>query len=146
VSRTADPADLLAALERLVVAAVAVTARALSDVAPELTLLQWRVLVVVDEAANGIAVGAIAARLGAKVAATSRLVGRLRSHGLVEAVRDEGDARISLVRLSPEGRRLRDRVIDRRRVDLRASLAVAAPFPEAERTLAELARQLEHRE
>ncbi len=115
---------LLADVERIVVASVAVTARALSDSNPELTLGQWRVLVLVDRP-DGMAVGAIAKSLEAKIAAVSRLVGRLRQRGLVQTRRSDADARIVLVRLTASGRRLRRQIVERRRAVLAGLLADA---------------------
>jgi DNA-binding MarR family transcriptional regulator len=123
VRSSPSPAVLLD-LERVAVASVAITARAIADVAPELTLVQWRVLVLVDEPA-GIGIGALASALGAKIAATSRLVGRLRTHGLVETRRASDDARVVLVSLTPTGSALRARVVERRRAALRSAVEAA---------------------
>jgi DNA-binding MarR family transcriptional regulator len=109
-------------LERVVVASVAVTALAVAEVAPELTFLQWRLLVLVDEPA-GVPESTVAASLGSKLAATSRLVGRLRDRGLVETHRAEADARVTLVALTDSGRSLRAQVVQRRRLALRRALA-----------------------
>jgi len=111
-------ADVTPELERIVVASVAITARVLAEVSPELTFIQWRVLVVVGSAPQGIAVGSLAAELGAHLAAMSRLVGRLRARGLVATAKDPSDARVTLVRLTEAGARLRDAVVDRRRSTL----------------------------
>ncbi len=113
---------LVAELERVVVASVAVTARALAVVAPDMTLLQWRALVVIDEAGAGIPVSGVAASLEAKMSATSRLVGRLRARGLVRATHARGDSRYTLLSLTSAGRDLRRQVVERRRSDLVASL------------------------
>jgi DNA-binding MarR family transcriptional regulator len=113
---------LLADVERVVVASVAVTARALNDANPELTLSQWRVMVLVDRP-GGMAVGALANSLDAKIAAVSRLVGRLRERGLVQARRSDQDARVVLVSLTAKGRALRRRIVDRRRAVLASLLA-----------------------
>jgi DNA-binding MarR family transcriptional regulator len=110
---TAD--DLAGDLERIAVASVALTARALAEVAPELTLLQWRVLVLLGQEADGVAVGAIAAALGSRLPAASRLVGRLRSHGLVETRKDAADARVTVASLTAAGRDLRADVLAARR-------------------------------
>ena len=67
-------------------------------------------------------VGPIAAALGAKIAAVSRLIGRLRARGLVETQRRRSDARVVLVSLTAEGTALRQRVVERRRSELRAAL------------------------
>lgn len=115
-------------LERVVVASVAITARALAEVSPDLTLVQWRVLVVADRP-EGVAVGEIAVAIGSKMAAASRLVGRLRARGLVATQRAESDGRLVLVRLTSDGSELRRRVVDRRRADLR-SVLTAADLPD----------------
>lgn len=109
-------------LERIVVASVAITARVLAEVAPDLTFLQWRAIVVIDQAIDGIAVGALATELGARLAATSRLVGRLRAHELVSTAKDSVDARVTIVRLSGEGVSLRTAVVDRRRSTLASAV------------------------
>jgi DNA-binding MarR family transcriptional regulator len=136
------PPDLLAGVERVVVAAVAVTARVLTELGPELTLGQWRVLVLVDRA-DGMAVGAISAELGAKIAAVSRLVGRLRERGLVETRRSSVDARVVLVKLTPEGRRRRRRIVAGRRAVLARLLSGADLGREAQLPIERLAAALE---
>lgn len=129
-------------LESIVVASVAMTARALAEVAPELTFLQWRVIVLVDTP-EGMGVGPIAASLEAKIAAVSRLIGRLRARGLVQTRRSTPDARIVLVSLTEQGAALRRRVVERRRAELRAALDRAQLPPEAETILDRLAAALE---
>jgi DNA-binding MarR family transcriptional regulator len=136
------PPSVLLDLERIVVASVAVTARALADVAPELTLVQWRVLVLVDRP-GGIPVGSIAAALGTKIASASRLVGRLRQRGLVQTRRSEDDARVVLVSMTAQGLDLRNRVVDRRRRELHAAIADARLTPAAAPLLERLATVLE---
>jgi DNA-binding MarR family transcriptional regulator len=136
------PPSVLLDLERIVVASVAVTARALADVAPELTLVQWRVLVLVDRP-GGIPVGSIAAALGTKIASASRLVGRLRQRGLVQTRRSEDDARVVLVSMTAQGLALRNRVVDRRRRELHAAIADARLTPAAAPLLERLATVLE---
>jgi DNA-binding MarR family transcriptional regulator len=136
------PPSVLLDLERIVVASVAVTARALADVAPELTLVQWRVLVLVDRP-GGIPVGSIAAALGTKIASASRLVGRLRQRGLVETRRSEDDARVVLVSMTAQGLDLRNRVVDRRRRELHAAIADARLTPAAAPLLERMATVLE---
>jgi DNA-binding MarR family transcriptional regulator len=118
---------VVGAVERIVVASVGLTARSLADVVPELTLAQWRVLVLVDRP-GGMAIGSIASALGAKIAAASRLVGRLHARDLVESKRSDVDARVVLVSLTKAGEDLRTRVLERRRAELVARLsAVALP-------------------
>lgn len=113
----ATPAALVTNVERIVVASVAVTARLLNEAGAELTLGQWRVLVLVDQP-GGMPVGVLAAALRAKIAAVSRLVGRLNARGLVQTRRADGDARVVLVSLTAAGRRLRRRIVHGRRAQL----------------------------
>ena len=134
--------ELLSGVERIVVAAVGVTARAVNEVAPDLTLGQWRVLVLVDRP-GGMPVGAVSAALGAKIAATSRLVGRLQRRGLVETRRAETDGRVVLVSLTSAGETLRTRIVERRRAELVMRLADAPRTAQAERLVERLAEALE---
>ncbi len=124
VSRPADPA-LSSELERVIVGAVALTARALADVAPELTFLQWRVLVVVGECQDGAAVSTIAARIGSRLPATSRVLSRLRRRGLVDARQADADGRVKLIALTDAGRSIVERVVTSRRRTLDEALAHA---------------------
>lgn len=137
------PDDALPLLERLAMGAVSVTARAVGDAAPELSLLQWRVLVVLAESPGGAAVSGLAARIGSRLPATSRLVGRMRRHGLVEAHKDRPDARVTTVTLAPGGRAIWERVTARRRADLLAMLETTAPTPNSQAGLERLARAME---
>ncbi len=100
-----------ALLEPLIVGSIAVTARALSGAAPDLTLLQWRALVVIHESAEGATVGDIAARIGANSSPVSRLVGRLEHRGLVRTQPDTDDRRSTRVLLTQLGMAVVERVI-----------------------------------
>jgi DNA-binding MarR family transcriptional regulator len=142
VTHSATSETIAEDLERIVIASVAVTARALADVSPELTLVQWRVLVLVDQH-GGMGIGPIAAALGTKIAAVSRLIGRLRARGLVETRRGESDARLVLVSLTPKGEELRARVVERRRAELSVALAQLLLQDQAARTVDLLADALE---
>jgi len=142
VTQPAGSTEIVAGLERIVVASVAVTARALADVAPELTLVQWRVLVLVDRH-GGMGVGPIATALGAKIAAVSRLVARLRARGLVDTKRGEPDARVVVVSLSDQGAELRRRVLAHRGAALLAGVERAGLPSDAEDVVEQLAVILE---
>ncbi len=137
------PEDLLQPLERLVIGAVGVTATAVGEAAHDLTLLQWRVIVVLAAADDGMAVSELARRLGSRVPAMSRLLARLRSRGLVEARKDQPDARITTVLLADPGRELWRRVVDRRRADLAAAMTAAGMGMEEARVISRLATALE---
>lgn len=131
-------------LDRIAYSIVAITARALQEVAgPELTFLGWRVLVVVGEAGAPIRLGAVAARLGLSAPSASKLVRRLERRGLVMLARDEVDRRGLVIALTPEGRHIREAVIRRRRRVLEESIALALP-DDVHGAFEELARRLAH--
>jgi DNA-binding MarR family transcriptional regulator len=110
-----QPGDLL---ERLVIGAVAVTERAIAAAGADLTFVQWRVLLIVGEHAEGATVGEIAARIGAQPSPASRLIGRLKQRGVVQTAREDADRRVTRVRLTAGGHDLRRRVLDHRRADI----------------------------
>ena len=112
-----------AGLEAIVFGAIAVTARALGAAGVELTLPQWRALVVIGGSASGSSVTAVAERLGSELSPTSRLIGRLERRGLVVTGKSDRDRRVTRVRLTDEGRALRRQVIERRRLLLAEVLA-----------------------
>ncbi len=120
-----DP-ELADALERLVVAGVALTSVAISGARPgfELTFPQWRVLVVLGEATDGARMGTVAHRVGVTLPATSRQLRRLERRGLVSVGRDELDRRAAVARLTPEGAAVRDAIVAYRRERLAAVSAL----------------------
>jgi DNA-binding MarR family transcriptional regulator len=118
------PRRLVDALEHLAVATVGLTAAALSET-PEgrdLTLSQWRALVVLAES-DGQRVGELADRLGISLPSASRLVRRLERHGLVSAERDEEDRRATLLHLQQPGRAAHRAVTAARRERIASALA-----------------------
>ncbi len=71
-----------------------------------LTMQQFnalRILYVQDPAAQGFPSGAIGSRLVSRVPDVTRLFDRLVNNGLVERFRSETDRRVVLVRLTPKG-------------------------------------------
>jgi DNA-binding MarR family transcriptional regulator len=123
---TSTQASALPLLERLVMGSVGVTARVVAEGAPELTLLQWRVLVVLAGEPDGVTVSELASRIGSRLSAMSRLLGRMRRRDLVETRKDHPDARITTVLLGADGRELWRRVVASRRSELVALLAAAS--------------------
>lgn len=111
-------------VERLLTAGIGITARAIEQTpeATDLTLLQWRVLVVAAEP-SGIRIGELAAHLGVSVPSASRLVRRVEARELVSATRDDDDRRVTTVAVTPRGRRLVDAVVGARRELIRHALA-----------------------
>ena len=110
-------------VERLLTAGIAITARAIEQTpeAKDLTLLQWRVLVVAGQP-SGIRIGELASHLGVSVPSASRLVRRVEARDLVSATRDEDDRRVTTVALSRRGRRVVEAVVGRRRSLIRRAL------------------------
>ena len=105
------------ALERIVFAGVALTTRALSETRADLdlTLAQWRVLVVLGESEDGATISQVAARIGVTLPATSRQLRRLERRGLVDVGPDQRDRRATRVRLTSLGQSARDDVVSFRR-------------------------------
>lgn len=138
---------LVEAVERLVRGGVAITTRALLEhPTVDLTLQQWRVLVLVVDAGVGLRITEIAARVGVSVPSASRLVGRLDERGLVASSRDPADHRATLVRPTPRGRRVTSAVLERRRRligDALASVDAGLPLGITD-ALGALAAALEH--
>jgi len=125
-----DPRGLspAGALQAIALGAVAVTTRALQTVGLELTFAQWRVLAIVGESDDGVAVSEIAARLGSELSPASRLVGRMARRGFVTLVKDDDDRRVTRVALTSAGRGIREAVLERRLALLVAVLAAAGPL------------------
>jgi DNA-binding MarR family transcriptional regulator len=121
------PIDIIESLELLVFEAIGMTAVALSLVSTgELTLAQWRALVVLGRA-DGLRVGEIAQAVGMSLPSASRLIQRLERRGLVTTERDESDRRATLVRLTASGMEVREAVVKCRREMMEAALQRHAP-------------------
>jgi DNA-binding MarR family transcriptional regulator len=112
------------AVERLLRAGIGITALAIGQVdgATDLTLSQWRALVIASDS-DGIRVGELAARLGIAVPSASRLVRRVVDRGLVTATRDDRDRRATIVRQTTAGKRLTEAVMARRRALVASALS-----------------------
>lgn len=135
----------MSTVERIIVGGVALTARALASAGGEITLLQWRVLVVTADAPDGLHVGEIGRRIGTTPPSATRVIRRMERQALVVLTRQDTDRRHVLVTLSPEGHRLREAVMAHRRTLLAARLAEAgmAPGPEDDRLLRAVAAALD---
>ncbi len=77
--------------------------------------------------------GEIAARIGSATSPASRLVARMREHGMVQTRKDPQDHRATRVQLSDEGLAIRDRVLARRRELLSMAIAPLEPLEPAAR-------------
>ena len=112
------PEPLLAhVVERIVLAGIAITTRALAGAssAYELTFPQWRVLFIVGESNDGATVSEVATRLGVTVPATSRQIRRMGRRGLVDIGQDESDHRAVRARLTAHGQAMRSAILSYRR-------------------------------
>jgi DNA-binding MarR family transcriptional regulator len=124
---------ILDAIDELALELVAVTARALTDAVNdlELTLSQWRVLVVIGQRRAPLRVGEIASRIEASLPSTSRILRRLERRGLITTTRDERDRRATLVRLTPAGVTARRKVMRSRQRSVADALGDGAtPMPQ----------------
>jgi DNA-binding MarR family transcriptional regulator len=118
---------------------VAMAARSLSDVGEEVTLTQYRSLVVLaSRGPQGVA--ALADAVAVTPPTASRLVDRLIRKGLVRRRTDRHDRRQVRVGLTESGRRLVDVVTDRRRQEIVELLKSIEP--EVQRAMAVGLQQL----
>ena len=102
---------LLASLEAIVTGSVAVTARALADAGSELTLVQWRALVVLAASDAPLTIGDLAREVGASPSGMSRLVRRLVARGYVSSRYERADRRKRRLVVSDRGRDLVARIV-----------------------------------
>jgi DNA-binding MarR family transcriptional regulator len=122
---TGSPAEVVEALLSASRAMVALAARSLADLDAEVTLPQYRALVVL--AARGPQRAAdIAAELGVSPSTATRMCDRLVRKGLIRRARITGDRRVVRLTLTAAGRSLVAEVTRRRRADL-ARIVAAMP-------------------
>jgi DNA-binding MarR family transcriptional regulator len=119
-----DDPGLLDAIERIVVAGVAMTNASLSRSRPnlELTLQQWRVMVVLGRAPDGHPVGEISRLIAVTRPATGRQLRRLEQRGLITLETDAQDRRVTRARLTDAGISARASIVDDRRASIAAAL------------------------
>lgn len=110
-------------IERLVTASVGMTAAALaeSDGHTDLTLPQWRALVLLGQHGE-MRISDLAGLMDASQPSASRLVRRIERRGLVVSERDDRDRRATLVHLAPGGEAALTSVMDARRRRIAAAL------------------------
>ena len=99
--------DLASEIERLFTSGIGITARAIDQTpeATELTLVQWRVLVIASQTER-LRIGELATHLGISIPSASRLVRRIEVQGLLTAVRAEDDRRATNIALTDAGRKM----------------------------------------
>lgn len=110
---------------------VAIAARSLADVAEEVTLTQYRTLVVLASRGPQNLVG-LAEAVGVTPATATRMCDRLVRKKLVVRREDRNDRRHLRVALSETGRALVDEVTERRRQEVRR---IVAEIPAGEQTV-----------
>jgi DNA-binding MarR family transcriptional regulator len=110
-------------VESLAYESVGMTELALArvDLAADLTISQWRVLVETGRV-EAIRMGDLARRLGVSLPSTSRLVRRLEFAQLVTTTRSDKDRRVVLVSSTPKGNRVRMSVAEYRRRIIESAL------------------------
>ncbi len=100
---------------------VAVAARSLSDVAEEVTLTQYRTLVVLaSRGAQSLA--GLADAVGVTPATATRMCDRLVSKELIRRTARSDNRRQIRIALSPSGRSIVDAVTERRRLEIASLL------------------------
>jgi DNA-binding MarR family transcriptional regulator len=121
----AEVVDAVLAANRLF---VAVAANALAGVDPDVTLPQFRALVLLDQH-GAMTVGALAEALGVVPSTATRMCDRLTAKKLIRRVTDRGNRRRVTVRLSADGQRLIEQSTRRRSAQIAQLLA---SIPEAD--------------
>jgi DNA-binding MarR family transcriptional regulator len=120
-----DPAGTVAALMIASRAFVGITARSLAGIDADVTLPQFRALMVL--AMRGPQRPAdISAELGVAPSTGSRMCERLVRKGLVRRTRVSSDRRVVRLRLTPAGRDLVTQLVQRRRTELAEIVAKTA--------------------
>jgi DNA-binding MarR family transcriptional regulator len=110
--------SLLPSLEAIVMGSVAITARALADAGSELTIVQWRVLVVLHASDEPMTIGELARQMQASPSAMSRLARRLMARGYLASHAKRADRRERRVVVSERGRDLVERILAIRDTEL----------------------------
>lgn len=116
---------VVAAIERIVIAGVGMTTISLASGGGgvELTMPQWRVLMLLGGDADGARVSHVAGALGVTLPATGRQLRRLAWRGLLVLEPDAHDRRVTRARLTSVGWALRSAVLAERRRLIVAALA-----------------------
>lgn len=142
--RTTEDTDLASEIERLLTSGIGITARAIDQTpeATELTLVQWRVLVIASQT-EGLRIGELAAHLGISIPSASRLVRRIEAQGLLTALRADDDRRATNIALTKTGGEIVEAVVRRRRKLI--GLALSAELEDLPTDAAQLVGQIADR-
>jgi DNA-binding MarR family transcriptional regulator len=117
---------------------VAIAARSLADTAEEVTLAQYRTLVVLASRGPQTLAG-LAANIAVTPATATRMCDRLVRKGLIRRTPQRGDRRTVRLDLTIEGRSLVDNVTRRRRKEIQ-SLLKSVPVEEQSELVRALSR------
>ena len=112
-------------------ALLGVIATSLTDALHEITLPQFRVLVVLSTA-GPMRIGAVAEKMKANTSTFSRTIDRMVGAGWVDRAANADSRREVLVQITTAGRALVDRVTERRRIEIAAILSRVEPAERAE--------------
>lgn len=124
VTEARDEADAVLTASR---ALLGVVVRSLAPALEEITLPQFRVLVILSAAGRPVRSGELAAALGVHPSTFSRTTDRLETGGWVQRLENPDSGRETLIGLQPRGRRLVDRVNRRRLDEIAKVLSQATP-------------------
>ncbi|MBD3940500.1 MarR family transcriptional regulator [Microbacterium sp. NEAU-LLC] len=113
-AQSGDGAEALILASR---ALLGVIAKSLADTLHDVTLPQFRVLILLS-ASGPMRMGSVAARMGAHPSTFSRTVDRLVAAGWVEREINQDSRRETLLRLTPSARALVDGVTARRAAEI----------------------------
>ncbi len=123
-ARAAADADAVQTASR---ALLGVVARSLAPALEEISLPQFRVLVIMSAAGQPMRSGDLAAALGVHPSTFSRTTNRLETGGWVQRAENPDSRRETLIELQPQGRRLVDTVTRRRHDEIEKILDQATP-------------------
>jgi DNA-binding MarR family transcriptional regulator len=121
----------LAALLRASTVITAIVVRSLTSVSPQVTVVQARVLVIVWRLGTAN-LSTVAAGLAANASNASRTCDRLVRSGLLSREQADADRRHVVLRLSPEGQRLVDSVMQHRGAELERIVSRLSPAQQTE--------------
>jgi DNA-binding MarR family transcriptional regulator len=107
-------------------ALLGVVARSVADALHDVTLPQFRVLVVLSTVGT-LRIGALAERMSANPSTFSRTIDRMVTHGWVDRATSVDSRREVLIQITEKGRALVDQVTVRRRHDIAEILGRLAP-------------------
>ena len=107
-------------------ALLGVVARSMTDVLQDVTLPQFRILVLLSSIGE-LRIGALAARMNAKPSTFTRTIDRMVARGWVDRVGSSDSRREVLVRVNDTGRALVDHVTQRRRREISEILGRLTP-------------------